>query len=111
MSHVTDENLRDLKAHYKEKSLFEPGLKSDTFLLICEILKNLKLKKRFRKCFSKLLVKKLKNHQKTFKILVSNKTKLKKKKKIFMSSKPNFQKWILAIIKQFFKKCLVLLRD
>ena len=59
MSMCTDKNLKNLKKTYKSRRIFKKDLNDDIFLLICEILKNLGLK-RLKKCISKSLLKKKK---------------------------------------------------
>jgi len=46
MAFCEAEHLADLKNSYKLKAIFKETLKTDTFLLILEILKNLCLKKK-----------------------------------------------------------------
>ena len=64
MSLCENENLVHLKSAYKQKTLFSPDLKLDTFLLILEILKNLRSKKSFSDLFVGLWKKSLKNIKK-----------------------------------------------
>ena len=61
MSLCTDKNLKDLKKAYKKRRIFKIELSEDTFTLICEILKNLNEKKRFRRCLPKDVIKKKRN--------------------------------------------------
>ena len=109
MSYCNDDNLRDLRTAYKEKKIFDESINSDTFSLLCEILKNLGLKKKFKKCFSKSIVKKIKKHEKIIKIMLDAKKPLEKRIKKFVKAKKSFKKWLRALVKRFFRKCLVLL--
>ena len=110
MSACNDSNLRELKAAYKDRRLFQESLPTDTFLLICEILKNLKVNKPFRNCFPESLKKRVKKPGLIFKLLIANK-KTEKKRKKFMKSPVSFKNWLRKVIRQFFKKCLVLMCD
>ena len=109
MSHCNDENLRDLRTAYKEKKIFDKSINSDTFSLLCEILKNLELKKKFKKCFSKSIIKKKKKHAKIIKNMLDGDKPLENRIKKFAKAKKSFKKWLRSLVKRFFKKCLVLL--
>lgn len=107
MAFCEAEHLADLKNSYKLKAIFKETLKTDTFLLILEILKNLCLKKKkFKRCFSQDIFKKLKKNKKLVKVLLNKKKPLEKRKKKFIKLKKNFREFIRLLIKQFFKKCL-----
>ena len=111
MSACNDSNLRELKAAYKDKRLFKESLPTDTFVLICEILKNLKTNKKFRNCFPKHMTRRVKKPGTLIKLLITSKKSVEKKKRKFLEAKSTFQVWLHKVIRQFFKKCLVLLCD
>ena len=106
MSLCENENLVHLKSAYKEKTIFSPDLKLDTFLLILEILKNLQSKRKFQKFFCGSVKKNLKKFKKVLKALLDGKKSIEKKKKKFVKSKKSFKKWIRLVVSQFCKHCL-----
>ena len=105
MSLCDDENLGNLKLAYKNKTLFDKDLKTETFLLILEILKNLSLKKTFQKSLPS--GKKVKKYKKVLKTLLNSEKSIEKRKKKFVKAKKHFKSWLRSVIKQFFKHCLV----
>ena len=85
MSLCDDENLGNLKLAYKNKTLFDKDLKTETFLLILEILKNLSLKKTFQKSLPS--GKKVKKYKKVLKTLLNNEKSIEKRKKSLLRPK------------------------
>ena len=111
MALCNDMNLRELKKSYKSRILFKREISTTTFLLICEILHNLKKKRRMRKCFSKKVLKVMKRHKKIIDVMIDAKKSSEKRKEKYLQSKPDFQKWLINVIKQFFKRCLTYMND
>ena len=109
MSLCEDQNFADLKLAYQNKSLFKVELKTETFLLILEILKNLKLEKKFLKHFPSRIRKSLKKKQikKILKYFFDGSKSMEKKKKKFLKVKKGIKKWLMSVIKHFLKYCLI----
>lgn len=111
MALCNDMNLRQLKKSYKSRILFKSEFPTTSFLLICEILNNLKKKRRFRKCFNKKILKDMKRHKKIIDVMMDEKKSSEKRKEKYLQSKPAFQKWLINVIKRFFKRCLTYMND
>jgi len=111
MALCNDTNLRQLKKCYKRKILFKSEIPINSFLLICEILKNLKSKTRFKKCFTKTILKGLRRFSKTIDVLIDEENPIGKKKEKYLQSKSSFKKWLISVIKRFFKRCLIYMSD
>ena len=109
MSLCQDDNFANLKLAYKNKAIFNVELKTETFLLILEILKNLKLEKKFLKHFPSHIKKLLKKKQikKILKYLFDGSKSMEKKKRKFSKVKKGFKKWLMSVIKHFLKYCLI----
>lgn len=108
----TDKNLKDLKKTYKKRRIFKKELSDETFTLICEILKNLSEKKRFRSSLPKALIKKKKKYDDFIDKIIDKKLDVALRKKMFIkSSKSSFKKWIFELIKSFYKRCLNVMNE
>lgn len=111
MALCNDVNLRQLKKSYKSRSLFKSQISTNSFLLICEILTNLKKKRRLRKCFNKKLLRDMKRHKKIIDVMIDGKKSSERRKEKYLEAKPEFQKWLIDVIKRFFKRCLTYMND
>ena len=112
MSMCTDKNLKDLKKAYKKRRIFKRELSNETFMLICEILKNLGLKKRFRRCLSKYVIKKKKKFDNFIDKIIDLKVNIDNRREMFIKeSKKSFKKWIFELIKSFYKRCLSVMNE
>lgn len=112
MSLCTDKNLKDLKKAYKKRRIFKIELSEDIFTLICEILKNLNEKKRFRRCLPKDLIKKKKKFDNFIDKIIDRKSDVEMRKNMFIElSKSSFKKWIFELIKSFYKRCLNVMNE
>ena len=100
------ENVDELKAAVKEKTLFKKKLKDSTLLMVFEILWNITNgKKKCRECFSEKSVRGLKRYKSVIKKLLKKKKSLEKRKKIFLKSPASFRKLIKRILSEFFLNC------
>ena len=111
MALCNDVNLRQLKKSYKSRTLFKSQISTNSFLLICEILINLKKKRRLRKCFNKKLLKDMKRHKKIIDVMIDGKKSTERRKEKYLEAKPSFQQWLINVIKRFFKRCLTYMND
>ena len=111
MALCNDSNLRQLKKSYKSRIIFKSELPTNSFLLICEILKNLKSQKTFKKCMTKKIVKGVRRFKKMIDQMIDGKKSSEKRKEKFLHSRPSFQKWLISVIKRFFKRCLTYMNE
>ena len=53
----------------------------------------------------------MKRHKKIIDVMIDEKKLSEKRKEKYLQSKPAFQKWLINVIKRFFKRCLTYMND
>ena len=102
------ENVDELKAAAKDKTLFKKTVKTATLLMVFEILWNIrKGKKKCKECFSQKTFRGMKKFKGLIKKLLKKKTDIEKRKKLFLKAPSSFRKVIRRILSEFIKNCTV----
>ena len=53
----------------------------------------------------------MKRHKKIIDVMIDGKKSSERRKEKYLEAKPEFQKWLIDVIKRFFKRCLTYMND